>query len=758
MLEHGPKQYAKQTVLYSGAVICANFLQWVFSFVARRLTGNETFAIIGVFSSLSSLFGLFAGTISQSLERYLPYYVSAGSFGHAHQFKRAFARISVGVGLSITVFTLIAYEVIARFMAIEPAVLVLLFAPSLFIFFLLAYLRGVLKSFLRFDVIGVMMIVEGLVKTLVLGVAVYFHIPLLWIAALSITISLASSLVFGYVVLRMLGYEKHLKLKASSEKVQLPKREVAFYAANAFFDDIGLGLLLNIDVLLVNKFFSGFETGIYATLSFFGKILFLSGSMIGPLILPITASVLGKGKSSIKTFGWLLAGVGIAGGSVVVAFAVLPDFFIHFFGGERAVVVRPYLALYFLGMWSLLMARSFSSYYQAKKDFVISRVMIAGAFVLMGCIILWHNSLMQVVYSLAAVAVGLLVFSMFYFIRDVFYRTPSQGELSFSGGQLVRLCWLYVVSVFSLQRRNIRFTFPETLFESSLERILTEPTDAKPVALALYRTQTGQKFFVKAWCGSKDDFYKLSLEQEAMFYTALDGAELSLPDEGLTLAVPKLVTYRAENNVLVLTRKYVSAPVLSSVQNSAERNRVLWTVLANFKQFGSVVSPEHFQQFPVLRSWVAVLSFPLFVLANMRSSHGYKGLVVRAIVQYAQLTFKVLPHIFQTSNHVLVHRDLHVENILFDGQRVEVIDIGECVVASPVVEYVYAITAGSMASEEEYMGAIQKVGKEILQGKNQQLFLLFLLIRCVGLLSEPHIPHGQAQKFSRIIRCIREIA
>ncbi len=418
MLEHKPRHYFKQTVMYSSAVVAANFLHWIFSFVARRLTGNETFAIIGVFASLSSLFGLFAGTISQALERYLPFYLSAGRYAHAHALKRLFAWLSVAVGGFITIVLLVAYNEVATYMRIYPELLVVLFAPSLFIFFLISYLRGVLKAFLRFDVIGAMMIIEGLAKTATLAVAVYFGISLVWIAALSITVSLLASLVFGYIALRVLSYEKELKHRANGESVVLPKKEVALYATNALFDDIGLGLLLNIDVLLVNRFFSSYDTGTYATLVFFGKILFLSGSMIAPLVLPITASVLGKGKDGRREFLILLGCVAMAGGGVVAAFAILPDFFIHFFGGEHGFIARPYIPYYFAGMWCLLMARSFSSYFQARKDFVISRLMIAGAGALAVLVYFWHDNLMQVVYCVAGVGSSLLLAAICYYVTD----------------------------------------------------------------------------------------------------------------------------------------------------------------------------------------------------------------------------------------------------------------------------------------------------------------------------------------------------
>lgn len=320
---------------------------------------------------------------------------------------------------------------------------------------------------------------------------------------------------------------------------------------------------------------------------------------------------------------------------------------------------------------------------------------------------------------------------------------------------VLRLCYVYAISIAGVQRMHRTFYNPNIIrSDLRLQKIIADPTDTKPVRVAIYSDSNGREWLVKTWGGVFDDFHRLSLENEAAAYMAFQYTDTREFASGAVVHIPTVESFTDVSGEFVLIREFIDGVVLSDVDDQRDRERVFWLVLSQFKTVARGIPKEWLIRIRELPSWIVLASYWMFLPVALAARRGYRRDVCMSVWLYFKLFVLCIPHAF--SKHVLVHRDIHAKNIVLRGKQIVLIDMGECVLANPVLEYVYAVTAESVMGESQYLGMIDRIYHTVLYDKRQRrLFYLFLLVRCVGLLSEANMPQLRAQKFCRIISYIR---
>ena len=320
---------------------------------------------------------------------------------------------------------------------------------------------------------------------------------------------------------------------------------------------------------------------------------------------------------------------------------------------------------------------------------------------------------------------------------------------------VLRLCYVYVISIAGIQRMRRTFDAANvTRSDLRLKKIIANPTDTKPVRVAIYSDSNGREWLVKTWGGVFDDFHRLSLENEAAAYMAFQHTVTREFASGAIVHIPTVESFADVSGEFVLVREFIDGVVLSDVDDQRDRDRVFWLVLGQFKTVARGIPQDWLTRIRELPSWIVLASYWMFLPVAFAARRGYRRDIYVSVWLYCKLFILCVPHAF--SKHVLVHRDIHAKNIVLRNEQIVLIDMGECVLANPVLEYVYAVTAESVMEESQYLGMIDRIYHTVLADRRQRrLFYLFLLVRCVGLLSEADMPQLRVQKFCRIIAHIR---
>lgn len=180
---------------------------------------------------------------------------------------------------------------------------------------------------------------------------------------------------------------------------------------------ISITSLYSSDLILVKHFFSSFDAGIYAAMSFLGRVIFFGVSPITAVMFPLVVRNRSNGEYSLPVLFWsMFGGVAIA---LVVTFLywLSPDFVISQLYGEK--YLRSSSLLVFFGIFMTFVTLSFLllNYELASGRDRVVLVSLLAAMAQIIFIWFYHPSLMSVVFISVLTSLWLLIYLLF----DSFY-------------------------------------------------------------------------------------------------------------------------------------------------------------------------------------------------------------------------------------------------------------------------------------------------------------------------------------------------
>lgn len=393
--------------IFWGMSMLSNVFNWLFNIQAGRILTKEEFSVLTVFLSFQYILSVPANALKTTVSRFTAYYTEKGEQEKHFYFFRQYWWLSWALGLLCLSIFLIFYSFITSFFGLDSSSSLLLIFTLLFIpLFLISFEIGTLSGQLAFIWVGILFLIESVVKLTLLSISNFFPISPLTASVLALPISVFAAWVIAILVARsfhplpvIVSLEENKKLK-----------DAYTFLGNSVFAGLGAVLLYNVDVLLVKHFFSASEAGVYATLSLLGKTLYFgAGSLIG-IIIPLTAQAQAKNKSARLSFFILLGLITVIGMSILLSYLLIPEFVITMLLTERGLVVLPYLSTYSLGMFFLVLIACFTTYSLAKKNYLPVRLTLLAAIIETMLIFIFHESLGQVVTLVTGTLFFLLLF------------------------------------------------------------------------------------------------------------------------------------------------------------------------------------------------------------------------------------------------------------------------------------------------------------------------------------------------------------
>ncbi len=277
-----------------------------------------------------------------------------------------------------------------------------------------AYLQGLLKfkAYAFSNILGGIIRFGAPVILVILGFGVrgVFY---------GLAISFLLIYLFSTLILKkdFINYEK--------EKVNHIFKRILLFSLPVLLINLGMMLLNNIDIILVKRFFSESIAGYYAGTVTIGKILLFGAGTVAVVMFPQISSDCSKGVDYSKKFKnfLLLQLLLVAGGTAI--FALFPRLITLVLFGSKflpsvdmlpqfSIFVALYVLINFMIMYFLAIGKT--------KVYLFQLPAIAAQYLL---IVLFHNSLSQVIWINIAVAAFLLAAVLLYYVYDVSHRNRS---------------------------------------------------------------------------------------------------------------------------------------------------------------------------------------------------------------------------------------------------------------------------------------------------------------------------------------------
>ncbi len=219
------------------------------------------------------------------------------------------------LGLISFVVYLLASTLVVNYFNLDSYLGVILLSFVFLFVYKLAWNRGVMQGKMDFNDLSLSLVIEGVTK-LVMGVLIGYLLLKADYTIASVTISLLAAYLMtaGYVNLNVVSCE------TKNVKLNITKKTIINESIRMFVGTIGILFFISIDVLMANKYLSGFDAGYYTALSTLGKIIFFAPLSIAMAMFPFASGEKDSSKRLALTKKALLMVVGIVGAAVLVYF------------------------------------------------------------------------------------------------------------------------------------------------------------------------------------------------------------------------------------------------------------------------------------------------------------------------------------------------------------------------------------------------------------------------------------------------------
>ncbi len=279
------------------------------------------------------------------------------------------------------------------------------------LYFLMSVNRGVFQGKNELKSLSITYQFEMLSRLIItLGLILIFDIK----SSVVIAVGILASFLFGLVPFKFptLVAKKALVLsKAHLKEIK------SFFVITAFYELTQI-IINNSDILLVKHYFTSYEAGLYASLALIGRIVYFIAWMFVMLLLPTVVKLKKEGKETAPILFKYVGYIAAISISIILVCLCFPEIIISLLFGNSYIAMAPLLWQYAIATSMFAISNIFAYYYLSLEQYV--PVIISGIFgvLQMGLVIIYHDSLEDVVHMQIVAMVLLLVIQLVFFKYD----------------------------------------------------------------------------------------------------------------------------------------------------------------------------------------------------------------------------------------------------------------------------------------------------------------------------------------------------
>lgn len=407
------------------AITVASAMNYLFNMVMGWMLPKSDFA--DLYSMLSVfLIVVTAGmSIQAVVTKYIAEFGAKGEEKKKHILVHAFSRWLIGVALVVIVASVLLAWPIAHLLHLKSLLYVIILGTSIAAAGFLTLPYGVLQGEQRFVGLGTANIAMATTR-IVVGVALvglwsYTALKTKWptfgVSGALISGTVAGVLVAGVVIWRFKDLFK--KPDVTGEEDFKPSHALRFLVpvvAAMFF----IILISQMDILLVNAIPSlKAQAGNYSYAALAGKAVFYFPEGIILVMFPRVSEMRTKGERTHRVLLLSITGAALMVGAVAAFYALFPHFtMVVFSRGKGGQTVTSLVGLFGAAMAMYALVKLVAFYHLAleRKGFILLFVVAAVAQVV--GILLFHDSLRQVVMVMLVVGAALLAANLLLAFRE----------------------------------------------------------------------------------------------------------------------------------------------------------------------------------------------------------------------------------------------------------------------------------------------------------------------------------------------------
>lgn len=320
---------------------------------------------------------------------------------------------------------------IASFFQISSSRLIYLIGVVLLLALVTPVPWGGLQGFQKFGLLGFNLVLNGMLK-LVLGM---FFIYLGWgllgaVGALAGAYLITTSLSLLMLWTQLPGAEAMVQQEQDSGGYDLSHiLETYRYFIPAGITQLCFMLLTNIDLILVKHLFTPVEAGYYSIAQMVGKVILFLPLPVVMVMFPRVSLLEAQKKDTLSVLRRSLVLAGLICGIGMVFCLLFPSFIIHMLTGKTYPECIPLVRLFSINMMIFSLTLILLHYQLSCRMTRFLYPLIFLTLIEIGAIILFHNTLLQVLLTMGMVGIFLLGINFFLVYRPGMERKyQTNGE------------------------------------------------------------------------------------------------------------------------------------------------------------------------------------------------------------------------------------------------------------------------------------------------------------------------------------------
>jgi len=377
------------------------------------------------YGHLNGLIALFmiisvpASTVQTTATKFVSSFQAQNQFGHVKSLLRHLLLLMSTVGLSLFLLITLGSSHISSFLQISSPGLVILFGLSLAFAMVIPVPWGGLQGLQKFGLLTLSLIINGGLKFALGALFVFLGFGLLG-AMSAIAVSYFVTTILSLFII---GVSLSKEKVAANQEV-IPKGSTLFNILEVYhyFFSVGLALLCfmvltNIDLILVKHFFTPVEAGYYSIAKMVGKIILFLPLPIVMVMFPKLSSLEGQGEKALSTLGKSLGiAVFLCGGAILFSL-LFPSLIIRILSGKVYLECLPLVGMFSINMALFSLTLILLHYHLSTRKRWFLYPLFFSTLIEIGLIILFHNTLNQVLWVVGIVAFCLSVINFYLAYR-----------------------------------------------------------------------------------------------------------------------------------------------------------------------------------------------------------------------------------------------------------------------------------------------------------------------------------------------------
>jgi len=398
----------RDSLLLFSATLIVNFGAFLYHFVMGRLLGVANYGVLGTLLTILYIINVPVNVIQTTITKFVVNYKALKEEEKINfLIRRSFRRLFI-LGIVGVIIVNIISSVIANFLHISR-LNVIIISPIILFALLLPIVRGNLQGLQKFQLLGLNLIFEIIIK-LGLGVTLVYIGYRINGAIFAIVLSFLFPILFGLISIRQ--YIKKKQVESFDNK------KVYKYTYPVLIALTLMTFLFTIDVFLVKHLFDDLTAGLYVAAAIIGKIIFFGTFAISQVMFPKSVERHSLNQSTKKILKKSLLLVAIIAIPITLFYFLFPEFVTIVLFGKNYLGITN-----LLGLFGVAISLFSFSYLLVLYNLSINRTkliyfLVFAAILETVLIYLMHDSLFQVLLILTGIMTMVFLFVLSYTLVD----------------------------------------------------------------------------------------------------------------------------------------------------------------------------------------------------------------------------------------------------------------------------------------------------------------------------------------------------